>query len=175
MSFEISEFQPGPVKQTSNMRMHEPQICIVNHDHIAVITWFGTHIVVHRSKRSNFRRSTFKLKIQLLIQPKNLAKQLVMQRALSSSTTLEERPSGDRSSLTLELESKMCLEDLPMRQRLVKSPAFFLTFSSSSELEELSLEKSKSLRAAHTQDMIFWNFFFFLSPKRCFFLSSPLL
>jgi hypothetical protein len=94
---------------------------------------------------------------------------------LSSSTTLEERPSGDRSSLTSELESEMCLEDLPMRQRLVKSPAFFLTFSSSSELEELSLEKSKSLRAAHTQDMIFWNFFFFLSPKRCFFLSSPLL
>jgi hypothetical protein len=38
---------------------------------------------------------------------------------------------------------------LPMRQRLVKSLGLRLTFSSSSELEESSLEKSKSLRAAH--------------------------
>jgi hypothetical protein len=68
----------------------------------------------------------------------------------------------------------MFLTDLPMRQRLVKSPDLRLTFSSSSELEELSLEKSKSLRAAHAQDMIFWNFFFFLSLKRYFFLLSPL-
>jgi hypothetical protein len=30
-----------------------------------------------------------------------------------------------------------------------------LTFSSSSELEESSLEKSRSLRAAHAQDIIF--------------------
>jgi hypothetical protein len=44
---------------------------------------------------------------------------------------------------------------------------------SSSELEESSLEKSRSLRAAHTWDIIFWNFFFFLSPKRYFF-PSPL-
>jgi hypothetical protein len=50
-----------------------------------------------------------------------------------------------------------------------------LGFSSSSELEELSLEKSRSLRAAHAQDVIFWNFFFlFLSLKRYFFLPSPL-
>jgi hypothetical protein len=77
-SFELSEFQPGTIKQASNMRMHKPQICIVNHDHIALITWFGTHIIMHRSKRSNFRRSTFQLKIQLFILTKNLAKQLVL-------------------------------------------------------------------------------------------------
>jgi hypothetical protein len=59
-----------------------------------------------------------------------------------------------------------------MRQRLVKSSYLRLTFSSSSELEESSLEKSKPLKTAHARDMIFWNF---LSPKRYFFLSSPLL
>jgi hypothetical protein len=58
----------------------------------------------------------------------------------------------------------------------VKSPYLRLTFSSSSELEESSLEKLKSLKAAHARDMIFWNFFFFfLSLKRYFFLSSHLL
>jgi hypothetical protein len=35
-----------------------------------------------------------------------------------------------------------------------------LGFPSSSELEESSLEKSRSPRAAHAQDIIFWNFFF---------------
>jgi hypothetical protein len=50
-----------------------------------------------------------------------------------------------------------------------------LGLSSSSELEELSLEKSKSLRVAHARDIIFWNFFFLLSPKWYFFLLSPLL
>jgi hypothetical protein len=33
---------------------------------------------VHGSKRSNFRRSTFKLKVQLLILTKNLAKQHIL-------------------------------------------------------------------------------------------------
>jgi hypothetical protein len=65
----------------------------------------------------------------------------------------------------------MCRDDLPMRQRPVKSPALRLGLSSSLELEESSLEKSRSLRAAHARDIIFWNFF--LSPKR-YFLSSPL-
>jgi fatty acid desaturase len=74
---------------------------------------------------------------------------------------LKETLSGDRSSLTSESESEMFLEDLPMRKRSVKSPFLNLGFSSSSELEESSLEKSKSLRAAHAQDMIFWIFFFF--------------
>jgi hypothetical protein len=46
-------------------------------------------------------------------------------------------------------------EDLPMRQRPVKSPDLRLTFSSSSELDESSLEKSKFLRVAHARDMIF--------------------
>jgi hypothetical protein len=40
----------------------------------------------------------------------------------------------------------MCLEDFPMRQRPVKSPFLDLGFSSSSELEELLLEKLRSLR-----------------------------
>jgi hypothetical protein len=86
----------------------------------------------------------------------NLAEQLVLvAQRISSSTTLKERLSNDRSSLTSESESKTFLEDLPMRQRPVKSPFLQLGFSSSSELEESSLEKSKSLRAAHAQDMIF--------------------
>jgi hypothetical protein len=63
-----------------------------------------------------------------------------------------------------------------MRQRPVKLPVLRLGLSSSSELEESSLEKLRSLRAAHARDIIFWNyFFFFLSSKRYFFLSSPLL
>jgi hypothetical protein len=49
----------------------------------------------------------------------------------------------------------MCRDDMPMRQRPVKSPVLRLGLSSSSELEELSLEKSRSLRAAHAQDTIF--------------------
>jgi hypothetical protein len=49
-----------------------------------------------------------------------------------------------------------------------------LGFSSSFELEESSLEKSRSLRAAHAWDIIFCNFFFFLSLKWYFFLPSPL-
>jgi hypothetical protein len=77
-SFELSEFQPSTIKQTSNLRMHEPQILIVNHDHIAVITRFGTHIIMHGSKRSNFRNGTFKFKIKLLVLMKNLAKKLVL-------------------------------------------------------------------------------------------------
>jgi hypothetical protein len=56
----------------------------------------------------------------------------------------------------------------------VKSPVLRLGLSSSSELEESSLEKLRSLRAAHAQNIIFWNFFFFVSPKRYFFLPSPL-
>jgi Flp pilus assembly CpaE family ATPase len=51
-------------------------------------------------------------------------------------------------------QSEIFLEDLPMRQRSMKSPFLDLGFSSSSELEELSLEKSKSLKAVHARDMI---------------------
>jgi hypothetical protein len=98
-----------------------------------------------------------------------------LQRAFSSSATHKERPSGDESSLTSELESEICHDDLPMRQRLVKSSVLRLDLSSSSELEESSLEKSRSLRVAHARGIIFWNFFFiFLSPKWYFFLPSPL-
>jgi hypothetical protein len=89
--------------------------------------------------------------------------------------THKERPSGDESSLTSELELEMCRDDLPIRQRLVNVSVLRLCLSSSSELEESSLEKLMSLRAAHAQDIIFWNFFFFfLSLKRYFFLPSSL-
>jgi hypothetical protein len=67
--------------------------------------------------------------------------------------TLKERLSEDISSLISE--SKMFLKDLPIRQRPVKSSCLRLTFSSSPELEEESLEKLKSLKAAHAQNMIF--------------------
>jgi hypothetical protein len=36
MRFELSKFQSGTLKLTCNSRVHEPQICIVNHDHSAV-------------------------------------------------------------------------------------------------------------------------------------------
>jgi hypothetical protein len=78
MSFELFEFHSGTIKQASDMRINKPQICIVNHDDFVVVTWFGTRIIVRRSKSSNFGRSTFKLKIQLFIFMKNLAKQLVL-------------------------------------------------------------------------------------------------
>jgi hypothetical protein len=76
-----------------------------------------------------------------------------LHKAFLSSATHKERPSGNRSSLTLE--SELCQEDLPIRQRPVKLSGLHLTFSSSSELEESSLEKSRSLRAAHARDIIF--------------------
>jgi hypothetical protein len=58
--------------------VNESHVRIVNHDHSTVITWFGTHIIRRGSKKSNFRSSTFQLKIQLFILTKNLAKQLVL-------------------------------------------------------------------------------------------------
>jgi hypothetical protein len=72
-----------------------------------------------------------------------------------SSAIRKERLSGDESSLTSESDLEMCHDDLPMRQRPVKSPVLRLGLSSSSELEESSLEKSRSLRAAHARDIIF--------------------
>jgi hypothetical protein len=109
-----------------------------------------------------------------LIQVTSTATKHAHKGFLSLSATHKERPSGDRSSLTSELESEMCHEALPMRQRPVKSPILHLGFSSSSELEESSLKKLRSLRAAHARDIISWNFFFLLSPKWYFFLPSPL-
>jgi hypothetical protein len=58
--------------------VYEPHIRIVNHGHITVITWLGTHIIVRESKKSNLRKSTFKLKIQPFVFMKNPAKQLVL-------------------------------------------------------------------------------------------------
>jgi hypothetical protein len=78
MSFELSEFQFGTIKQISNMRVNKSQIRIVNHDHSTSITWLGTHIIVCRSKRSNLRKRTLKLKIQPFVLTKNLVKQLVL-------------------------------------------------------------------------------------------------
>jgi hypothetical protein len=60
------------------MRVNEPQIRIVNHDHSTSVTCLGTHIIVHGSKRSNLRKRTLKLKIQLFVLAKNLTKQLVL-------------------------------------------------------------------------------------------------
>jgi hypothetical protein len=78
MGFELSEFQPSTAKQTSNVLVYEQQIRIVNHDHSIAITWFGIHIIVRGSKRSNLKKGTLKLKIQLFVLTKNLAKQLVL-------------------------------------------------------------------------------------------------
>jgi hypothetical protein len=125
---------------------------------------------VRGSKRSNLRKRTLKLKIQFFVLAKTLPSNLSwLQREYSSSATHKERPLGDESSLTSE--SKMCRNDLPMRQMPVKSPVLRLGLSSSSELEESSLERLRSLRAAHARDIIFWNF---LSSKRYFFLLSLL-
>jgi hypothetical protein len=77
-SFELSEFQPGTVKQPCNMQVNEPHIHIVNHNHSISIIWLGTHIIVHGSKRSNLIKRTLKLNIQLFILVKNLTKQLVL-------------------------------------------------------------------------------------------------
>jgi hypothetical protein len=77
-SFELSEFQPSTIKQTSNMQVNEPQIRIVNHDHGTSVTWLGINIIVRGSKRSNIRKRTFKHKIQLFVLRKNLTKQLVL-------------------------------------------------------------------------------------------------
>jgi hypothetical protein len=60
------------------MWVYEPQIHIVNYDHITVITCHGTHIIVRESKRSNLGKSTFKLKIQPFVFMKNLGKQLIL-------------------------------------------------------------------------------------------------
>jgi hypothetical protein len=78
MSIELSEFYPSTIKQASNMRMHESQIHIINHDHFIIVTWLSTHIIVRGSKRSNFRKGTLKLKIQFLVLMKDFTKQLIL-------------------------------------------------------------------------------------------------
>jgi hypothetical protein len=154
--FKLSEFQSGIIKQARNMRMYKPQIRIVNHDHFTPITWLDTHIIVHGSKRSNLRKSTFKLKIQFLVLTKDLTKQLILiAKSIFKFGDSQRKTIGDESSLTSESESNMCRDDLPMRQRSVKSPVLYLGISSSSELEESSLEKSRSLRAVHARGIIF--------------------
>jgi hypothetical protein len=81
-SFELSEFQPGTVKQTSIMRVNESQICIVNHDRSTSVTCLGTHIIVRGSKRNNLKKRTLKLKIQLFVLMKTLPSNLSwLQRA----------------------------------------------------------------------------------------------
>jgi hypothetical protein len=58
--------------------VYQPQVSIVYHDHFAIFTWFSTYIIVHRLKRSNFRKRVFQLKIQIFVLMKNSAKQLVL-------------------------------------------------------------------------------------------------
>jgi hypothetical protein len=87
---------------------------------------------------------------------KNYVKQLVLvAKGTLKLGDSQRKTLRDRSSVTLESESKMFLEDLPMMQRSVKSAFLDLGFSSSSELEKSSLENSKSLKAAHARNMIF--------------------
>jgi hypothetical protein len=78
MSFELFEFQLGTLKLTCNLSVHNPQISIVHHDHIAIFTWFNTHIIVHRLEGSNFNKRVFKFKIKIFVLIKNSAKQLVL-------------------------------------------------------------------------------------------------
>jgi hypothetical protein len=93
---------------------------------------------VRGSKSSDFRRGTFKLKIQLFVFTKNLAKQLVLiAKGILKLDDSQRKTLRDESSLTSE--SEMCHEDLPMTQMPVKSPVLRLGFSSSSDLEEPSL------------------------------------
>jgi hypothetical protein len=77
-SFELFEFQSGTIKQASNIRVNEPQIHIVNHNHSTSVTWLGTHIIMRGLKRSNLKKRTLRLKIQLFVLTKNLTKQSVL-------------------------------------------------------------------------------------------------
>jgi hypothetical protein len=77
-SFELSEFQFVTLKLTYNLRVHEPQIRIVHHDHSAVITWFATHMIMHGLKRGNLRKRIFQLKIQPFVFMENSTKQFVL-------------------------------------------------------------------------------------------------
>jgi hypothetical protein len=78
MRFELFEFQLDTLKLTYNLSVHNPQISIIHHDHIAIFTWLSTHIIVHRSKRSNFSKRVFHLKIKIFVLMKNLTEQLVL-------------------------------------------------------------------------------------------------
>jgi hypothetical protein len=94
--------------------------------------------------------------IQLFVLTEDLTKQLVLVvKNIFKFDDSQGKTLGDESLLTSESESEMCHEDLPMRQRPVKSPVLRLGLSSSSELEESSLEKSRSLKAAYPRDIIF--------------------
>jgi hypothetical protein len=75
-----------------------------------------------------------------------------LHETFSSSATFRERLSKDRSSLTSESESYMFCEDPPlvMRHSPVKLHFLHLSFSSSSELEESSLEKLKAQGSTHS-------------------------
>jgi hypothetical protein len=80
----------------------------------------------------------------------DLIKQLVLvAKSIFKFGDSQRKTSRDESSLTSKSESETYYEDLPIRQRPVKSLVLRLGFSSSSELEESSLEKSRLLRAAH--------------------------
>jgi hypothetical protein len=158
------------------MWVYEPQIRIVNHDHIIVITWLGTHIIVHESKRSNLRKSTFKLKIHLFVFTKNLAKQLAL--IAKGILKLDDYKGKTLSGWIItyigvrvgDVSRRLANEAKAGEVGCLALGLLILLWA-----EESSLEKSRMLRAAHAWDIIFWNFlFFFLSPKRYFFLPSPL-
>jgi hypothetical protein len=78
MSFELFEFQLGTLKLICNLSVHNPQIIIVHHDHIAIFTWLSTHFIVHQLEGSNFSKRVFKLEIKIFVLTKNSTKQLVL-------------------------------------------------------------------------------------------------
>jgi hypothetical protein len=158
MSFELSEIRFGTLKLTCDSSVHQPQVSIVHHDHlvIVIVTWLALISSCTNRREAISEKEFSNSRFNFLFSRKILQHNLSwLHKAFSSLATLKEGLLKDRSSLTSESESDMFLEDLPTRQRTVKSPCLRLTFSSSSKLEESSLEKSESLKAAHARDMIF--------------------
>jgi hypothetical protein len=141
------EFQLGTLKLTCHRKQ-------VHHDHITIFTWFTTHIIVHRPERSNFSKRVFQFKIQLFCSHEKPYKTTYL--GCTKHSQARQPWKKDSRSIDHQLqESESFHEDLPIRHNLVKSPLLHLIFSSSSELEESSLKKSKSLKAANSRDMIF--------------------
>jgi hypothetical protein len=56
--------------------VYEPQIRIVNHDHVTIITWLGIHIIVRGSKRSNLKKELSSSRFIFLFSQKTLPSNL---------------------------------------------------------------------------------------------------
>jgi hypothetical protein len=65
--------------------VNEPQIRIVSHDHITVITWLDTHIIMRRSNRSDLKKELSSSRFNFFFSRKTLPSNLSwLQRAFSS-------------------------------------------------------------------------------------------